>query len=196
MAEGERHSEHSHEVTPMADRDGGSSSSERGKEHAATKPPQERWQVVLVFQGGGALGAYQAGVYQALQESGIEPDWIIGTSIGAINASLIAGNEPNNRVERLEEFWRRMRRKEFWGLANWPGLAETTSYWSTVLGGIPGFFEPNPLAFLGANYPLGRDNGLLLHGSAGEDFKRACGFFPHRTLHPSPHSRRRASAHK
>ena len=47
-----------------------------------------------------------------------------------------------------------MRRKEFWGLSNWPGLADTTSYWSTVLGGIPGFFEPNPLAFLGAHYPL------------------------------------------
>src|SRR5256886_9535678 len=46
----------------------------------------------------------------------------------------------------------------FWGLANWPGLADTTSYWSTLLGGIPGFFEPNPLAFLGAHYPLGRDN--------------------------------------
>jgi NTE family protein len=59
--------------------------------------------------------------------------------------------------ERLEEFWRRMRRKEFWGLANWPGLGDTTSYWSTVLGGIPGFFEPNPLAFFGAHYPLGRD---------------------------------------
>src|SRR5262249_25688620 len=50
-----------------------------------------------------------------------------------------------------------MRRKEFWGLSNWPGLADTTSYWSTLLGGIPGFFEPNPLAFLGAHYPLGRD---------------------------------------
>src|SRR5436190_21172903 len=100
--------------------------------------PHVKGQVVLVLQGGGALGAYQAGVYQALHEAGIEPDWVIGTSIGAINASLIAGNEPNNRVERLEEFWRRMRRKEFWGLANWPGLAETTSYWSTVLGGIPG----------------------------------------------------------
>ena len=49
-------------------------------------------QVVLVFQGGGALGSYQAGVYQALHEADIEPDWIIGTSIGAINASLIAGN--------------------------------------------------------------------------------------------------------
>ena len=51
-------------------------------------------QVVLVLQGGGALGSYQAGVYQALYEAGIEPDWIIGTSIGAINASLIAGNAP------------------------------------------------------------------------------------------------------
>ena len=51
-------------------------------------------QVVLVLQGGGALGSYQAGVYQALHEAGVEPDWIIGTSIGAINASLIAGNAP------------------------------------------------------------------------------------------------------
>src|SRR6516225_10596388 len=90
-------------------------------------------QVVLVLQGGGALGAYQCGVYKALHESGIEPDWIIGTSIGAINASLIAGNEPEYRLDRLEEFWRRMERKEFWGLANWPGLADTASYWSTLL---------------------------------------------------------------
>jgi NAD(P)-dependent dehydrogenase (short-subunit alcohol dehydrogenase family) len=79
---------------------------ERRRVKAEAKRPQEQRQVVLVFQGGGALGAYQAGVYQALHESGIEPDWIIGTSIGAINASLIAGNEPDNRVERLEEFWR------------------------------------------------------------------------------------------
>jgi NTE family protein len=118
---------------------------------------QTQRQTVLVFQGGGALGAYQAGVYQALHEAGVEPDWIIGTSIGAINASLIAGNEPENRLDRLEEFWRRMRRKEFWGLSNWPGLSDATSYWSTLLGGIPGFFEPNPFAFLGAHYPLGRD---------------------------------------
>ena len=51
-------------------------------------------QVVLVFQGGGALGAYQGGVYQALHEAGIEPNWVIGTSIGAINRAIIAGNEP------------------------------------------------------------------------------------------------------
>jgi NTE family protein len=122
-----------------------------------TGPEQAQRQIVLVFQGGGALGAYQAGVYQALHEAGIEPDWIIGTSIGAINASLIAGNEPENRLKRLEEFWRRMRRKEIWGLSSWPGLNDTASYWSTLFGGIPGFFEPNPLAFLGAHYPLGRD---------------------------------------
>src|SRR5580658_5133296 len=58
-------------------------------------------QNVLVFQGGGALGAYQAGVYHALSEGGIEADWVIGTSIGALNA----GNEPNNRLARLREFW-------------------------------------------------------------------------------------------
>jgi NTE family protein len=66
-------------------------------------------QVVLVLQGGGALGSYQAGVYQALHEAGIEPDWIIGTSIGAINASLIAGNEAPNPLPRLEEFWGRLK---------------------------------------------------------------------------------------
>src|SRR5215475_2554682 len=84
----------------------------------------------------------------------------IGSSArrSAPSISLIAGNEPEHRLDRLEEFWRRMKRKEFWGLANWPGLADTTSYWSTLLGGIPGFFEPNPLAFLGAHYPLGRDS--------------------------------------
>jgi predicted acylesterase/phospholipase RssA len=64
-------------------------------------PAQKSRQVVLVFQGGGALDAYQAGVYQALHEAKVEPDWIIGTSIGAINASLIAGNEP----EEPETIW-------------------------------------------------------------------------------------------
>src|ERR1700737_5655557 len=61
-------------------------------------------QVVLVLQGGGALGAYQVGVYQALHEAGIEPDWVIGTSIGAINASLIAGNDVADRLPPLKNF--------------------------------------------------------------------------------------------
>ena len=115
-------------------------------------------QIVLVFQGGGALGAYQAGVYQALHEAGIEPDWIIGTSIGAINASLIAGNEPAGRLAALEEFWRRMADKSFWqAWPGWPQLTQSLSYWRTVTGGIPGFFEPNPMAFLGPHVPLGAD---------------------------------------
>src|SRR4051812_30796910 len=74
-------------------------------------------QVVLVLQGGGALGSYQAGVYQALHEAGIEPDWIIGTSIGAINASLIAGNAPQNRLPRLREFWKKMEQNPVWNFA-------------------------------------------------------------------------------
>src|SRR2546429_6182671 len=65
-------------------------------------------QGVLVLQGGGALGAYQIGVYEAMHEAGVEPDWVIGTSIGAINAALIAGNAPNKRFERLTEFWARI----------------------------------------------------------------------------------------
>src|SRR6516162_10579740 len=67
-------------------------------------------QIVLVLQGGGALGAYQAGVYEALHSAGVEPDWVIGTSIGAINASIIAGNKPQDRLAKLNEFWNRMER--------------------------------------------------------------------------------------
>ena len=65
-------------------------------------------QVVLVLQGGGALGAYQVGVYQALHEAGVEPDWVIGTSIGAINGAMIAGNPVEARLDRLNAFWRRV----------------------------------------------------------------------------------------
>ena len=61
--------------------------------------------VALVLQGGGALGAYQAGVYEALAEARIDPDWIAGISIGGINSAIIAGNPVNMRVERLREFW-------------------------------------------------------------------------------------------
>src|ERR1700750_470536 len=113
-------------------------------------------QVVLVLQGGGALGSYQAGVYQAVHEAGIEPDWIIGTSIGAINASLIAGNSPQNRMPRLCEFWKRMEQSPVWSFRDvFPGFNEKLSYWSTVTNGIAGFFRPNPLAHAGDAYVLG-----------------------------------------
>jgi NTE family protein len=119
---------------------------------------QANGQVVLVLQGGGALGAYQGGVYEALHEAKIEPDWIIGTSIGAINASIIAGNEVDQRLDRLREFWRRMERDAFWSaIPAWTGLADSLSAWATVATGIPGFFEANTPAFLGAHVPLGSD---------------------------------------
>jgi len=107
-------------------------------------------QVVLVMQGGGALGAYQGGVYEALHEAGIEPDWIIGTSIGAVNASIICGNEVENRLKRLKEFWRRIERASLWrGIPFWSSLADQLTAWSTMTQGIPGFFESTPQAFKG-----------------------------------------------
>jgi NTE family protein len=115
--------------------------------------------VVLVLQGGGALGAYQGGVYQALHEAGVEPDWLIGTSIGAINAGLIAGNRIEDRLPKLQEFWRRVEYSTFWGaFPAWTGVAEALSSWTTLTSGIPGFFETNPRAFLGAHVPLGSDH--------------------------------------
>jgi NTE family protein len=120
---------------------------------------QNHGQVVLVLQGGGALGAYQGGVYQALHEEGIEPDWIIGTSIGAINASIIAGNKVEDRLPRLQEFWRRVERSSLWSaFPAWTGMADALSSWTTLTNGIPGFFETNTRAFLGAHVPLGADH--------------------------------------
>ncbi len=70
---------------------------------AKQRPPFER--IALLLQGGGALGSYQAGVYQALAEANLHPDWVAGISIGSVNAALIAGNPPEKRVEKLREFW-------------------------------------------------------------------------------------------
>ena len=102
-------------------------------------------QVALVLQGGGALGAYQGGVYQALHESEVEPDWLVGTSIGAINASLIAGNAPEHRLSALRTFWDRV---EHDGSAFPACVFQGNPYASadnvaTILSGVPGFFEPN-----------------------------------------------------
>lgn len=77
--------------------------SQRKSHRSTPRPPFER--IALLLQGGGALGSYQAGVYQALAEADLHPDWVAGISIGAINSALIAGNPPERRVERLREFW-------------------------------------------------------------------------------------------
>jgi NTE family protein len=119
---------------------------------------KEFGQVVLVLQGGGALGAYQVGVYQALHEAGVEPDWVIGTSIGAINACLIAGNAPENRMERLREFWCRMQHSPLMELLGaWPVMGSLAANLTTVTQGIPAFFRPNLPAFLGPHVPLGSE---------------------------------------
>src|SRR5882762_4147139 len=70
---------------------------------STTRPPFEC--VALLLQGGGALGSYQAGVYEALAEADLHPDWLAGISIGAINSAIIAGNPPQERVAKLRAFW-------------------------------------------------------------------------------------------
>jgi NTE family protein len=112
--------------------------------------------VALVLQGGGALGAYQAGVYEALAECGIHPDWIAGISIGAINAAIIAGNPPNSRVDRLREFWTRVTVNGLWpflgdanlGFARGDAARNFLSQMSAGLAfasGAQGFFTTRPV---------------------------------------------------
>jgi NTE family protein len=115
-------------------------------------------QIILVLQGGGALGAYQTGVYRALHEAGMEPDWVIGTSIGAINAALIAGNPPEERQDRMAEFWERITHSGLRkAMSSAPFVGMSISNWMTMMGGVGAFFQPNPRAFWGLHTPLGRD---------------------------------------
>ena len=122
---------------------------------AAARAPQTAPQTVLVLQGGGALGAYQGGVFETLAGHGFATDWVVGTSIGAINGAIIAGNRPEHRLERLREFWRVVSQdtplSPFAGnplldgnpLSAWlaPWLS-ASNLWTTITRGIPGFFEP------------------------------------------------------
>src|ERR1700757_4330670 len=115
----------------------------------AERPPFER--IALILQGGGALGSYQAGVYQALAEANLPPDWIAGISIGAINSALIAGNAPDKRVERLREFWEAITTPPFGILdLEWfqlrgrfaHSLVNQARSVGALLGGAPDFFTP------------------------------------------------------
>lgn len=108
----------------------------------------------LVLQGGGALGAYQAGVYQALHENGLEPDWVVGTSIGAINGAIIAGNEPGKRVERLRQFWDEVSHADTVNMALVMDPARRANTWlasvDAMLEGVRGFFTPRPFNLFAA----------------------------------------------
>lgn len=130
--------------------------------------PSRGHSIVLVLQGGGALGAYQAGVYQALHEAGLEPDWINGVSIGGINAALIAGNPPERRVERLREFWETITARPVWPLApdgdTMRRAHNLWSAWLTMTLGQEGFFTPNnPPAWL---RPRGAKGATSVYDSA------------------------------
>lgn len=116
--------------------------------------PTSAYQTVLVLQGGGALGAFQIGAYKALHEAGIEPDWVIGTSIGAVNAALITGAHPEDRIARLDDFWRGMELRK---LAPWlpSQLNNTLNDLSIFSGGVPGFFQPRPGAWLNQQAAVG-----------------------------------------
>jgi len=101
---------------------------------------------VLVLQGGGALGAYQAGAYEALCDAGYMPNWLAGISIGAVNAAIIAGNSPERRIAKLRAFWERVSSRLLaWPLGNDDNsrrLFNETSATLAAVGGVPGFFEP------------------------------------------------------
>lgn len=123
---------------------------------------------VLVLQGGGALGSYQAGVYEGLCADGRLPGWIAGISIGAINAALIAGNPPDRRTERLRAFWERVS-ASLQGRPLFPGeqaraLFNEASAAFIATFGVPGFFTPRfPAAYL---YPPGAPEALSYYDSA------------------------------
>lgn len=117
---------------------------------------------VLVLQGGGALGAYQAGVYEGMTERGIAPDWVTGVSIGAINGALITGNPPERRLERLREFWDRLSSgPHLSGIPLAGGLEQFDllriglnrfSAFAAAAFGVPGFFSPRmPPPFFAVN---------------------------------------------
>jgi predicted acylesterase/phospholipase RssA len=117
--------------------------------------PAPHGQQVLVLQGGGALGAYQVGVYQALDQFGIDIDWVVGTSIGAINAAIIAGSPRAERMHRMRAFWKRVEHGHVFDDILPSLLSSPLRNWLAVSTGIAGFFKPRALAFLSPHLTLG-----------------------------------------
>jgi len=114
------------------------------------RPESYDKRVALVLQGGGALGSYQAGVYEGLATSEYPPEWLAGISIGAINAAIIAGNAPDKRVERLRDFWEGITAPTAWWPPSLSGqvseLQRKFSAHASVMLGQPGFFTPRGMA--------------------------------------------------
>ena len=161
---------------------------------ATVKPERPPAQNVLVLQGGGALGAYQGGVYEALTAQGWQPDWVVGTSIGAINGAIIAGNPPEHRVPRLRAFWDLVSHDD--PLLNWaanPWSAWLTPWlqagtlWGTLTQGIPGFFAPRSGIRLNLNQPvLTQDAGFYDTAPLRATLERLVDFDYLNARHPQP----------
>ena len=162
-----------HEYAPMPDdtRDTPASAPQTGPSGSPLHTALEDYGVIaLVLQGGGALGSYQGGVVEGLMQAGVEPNWVAGISIGALNAAIIAGNPPERRVERLRAFWDAICAPQFlppsWAVQwpealvsridGWPrSLANAWDATRALLEGQPGFFRPRlpPLDVLLADGP-------------------------------------------
>lgn len=126
------------------------------KENNKSNPHNHR--IALVLQGGGALGAYQAGVYQALHEHALTPDWVVGTSIGAINGAIIAGNRRDQCLQRLKQFWHDISFADVIDMRKVPDPARQfnirLSTIKAVWQGVPGFFTPRIPDLFAANLPV------------------------------------------
>ena len=122
------------------------------------KPDGARPRVALVLQGGGALGAYQAGVYQALHEHSLTPDWVVGTSIGAVNGAIIAGNERSARLSRLQEFWHGVAHQDLLDMRKVPdpvrSLNTRLSTFDALMLGVSGFYSPRWFSPFMAGFPV------------------------------------------
>ena len=137
-----------------------------GEQNVPARATSYDKKVALVLQGGGALGSYQAGVYEALSTSQYLPDWVAGISIGAINAAIIAGNAPAERVERLKAFWEGITAPPSpWSVlfGAIPGENRRSSSLNALIFGQPGFFAPRPLVhwLLGGTPTSYYDTSLL-----------------------------------
>ena len=144
-------------------------------------PDTRKEKIALVLQGGGALGSYQAGAYDALQRADFKIDWVAGISIGAINGAIICGNPPSLRAERLERFWcqtsSRLLASPVTGDETSLRLFNETSAAMTAAFGVPGFFEPR--------MPRGRNRspGFQNRNSSGH-FSLSASMWTHSAVRP------------
>ena len=161
--------------------------------------------IALVLQGGGALGAYQAGVYEALAEAGIHPDWVAGVSIGAINSAIIAGNEPAERVAKLRAFWREITANP---LLDWAAAADALTPKGDLpralfnqfsaparSSPVPRLFQPAAARSLAAPGRLPRRHELLRDQPSEEHSGAACGLRPDQRRRHALQCRRRERTH-